>query len=236
MLYEKCYLPSSNYCTVQQSTRNSNCTDSTLVRGRTARPSSSTVMKVGHWYHARTRYQTKDRQTDYRKYNAKTKASGIRVKTMRCDNAKEQMVPLNSICWSNGVMVEYVAPYTPPQNGKVERQFPTDLKRANAMLHTVKLSVAHKMKLQKEAIQYESTMANISIKDVKSPYEKLFGVPSPITSKTCVNFGRIGYVTFGNILKNKYKPRAFKCHMVGYATNHSAHTYKVFKYEPGKPG
>jgi hypothetical protein len=95
------------------------------------------------------------------------KASGIRVKTVRCDNAKEQMVPLKNMCWANGVMVEYVAPYTPQQNGKVERQFPTDLKRANAMLDAVKLSVAHKMKLQKEAIQYASTMANTSIKDIK---------------------------------------------------------------------
>jgi hypothetical protein len=67
----------------------------------------------------------------------------------------------------------------------------------------------------------------------KSPYQKNFGVPSPITPEICVYFGTIGYVTYGNILKNKYKPRAFKCIMVGYAMNHSAHTYKVFKYEPG---
>jgi hypothetical protein len=78
-------------------------------------------------------------------------------------------------------------------------------------------------------------MENISIKDGKSPYEKFFGVPSPITPETCFNFGRIGYVTYGNVLNNKYKPRAFKCHMVGYAMNHSGHTYKAFKYEPGKP-
>jgi hypothetical protein len=32
------------------------------------------------------------------------------------------------MCWANGLMVEYVASYTPQQNGKVERQFPTDLK------------------------------------------------------------------------------------------------------------
>jgi hypothetical protein len=142
------------------------------------------------------------------------KASGIRVKTVRCNNAKDQMVPLDNMCRANGVMVDYVASYTPQQNGKVKRQFPTDLKGANDMFDTVKQSVAHKMKLQKEGIQYESTMANISIKDYKSPYEKFFGAPSPITPETCVNFGRIGYVADGNILKNKYR-----CHMVGYAMN-----------------
>jgi hypothetical protein len=127
------------------------------------------------------------------------------------------------MCWENGVMVEYIAPYTPQHNGQVERQFPTDMKRADAMLDTVKLSVAQTMKLWKEGIQYASTMATVSIKDSKSPYEKFFGVPSPITPETCVNFGRIGYVTYENIFKNKYKPRAFKCHIVGYAMNHSAH-------------
>jgi hypothetical protein len=47
---------------------------------------------------------------------------------VRCDNAKEQMVPLKKMCWEHGIMVEYIAPYTPQQNGKVEFQFPTDLK------------------------------------------------------------------------------------------------------------
>jgi hypothetical protein len=134
------------------------------------------------------------------------KASGIRVKTVRCDNVKEQMVHLKNMCWGNGIIVEYIAPYTPRQSGKLERQFPTDLKRANAMLDSVKLNMARKMKLRKKAIQYEYTMTNISIKDGKSPYEKFFGVPSPISPETCVSFGRIGYVTYGNILKNKYKP------------------------------
>jgi hypothetical protein len=79
------------------------------------------------------------------------------------------------------------------------------------MLDTVKLGPAHKMKLRKEAIPYASTMANISIKDDISPHEIFFGIPSPITPEHCVYFGRIGYVTYGNVLKNKYKPRAFKC-------------------------
>jgi hypothetical protein len=64
----------------------------------------------------------------------------------------------------------------------------------------------------------------------------LFGSTSPITPETCVSFGRIGYVTHGHALENRYRARAFKCYMVGYAANHSPHTYKVFKYEPEKAG
>jgi hypothetical protein len=92
------------------------------------------------------------------------------------------------------------------------------------------------MKLRKEAIQYASTMANISIKDGMSPHEKFFGILSPITPEHCVDFDRIGYVTYGNVLKDMYKPRAFKCYMVGYAMNHRPHTYKVFRHKPGKLG
>jgi transposase InsO family protein len=64
------------------------------------------------------------------------KASGMRVKTVICDNAKEQMAPLKDMCWANGVLGEHVAPYTPQENGKVERQFPTDLKRANCVRYS----------------------------------------------------------------------------------------------------
>jgi transposase InsO family protein len=135
----------------------------------------------------------------------------MRIKTVRCDNAKEQMQPLNNMCWELGVPIEYVAPYTPQQNGKVERQFPTDLKRANAMLFMIKLSAGIKQKLRKEAIRYATTMANISIKNDNSPHERHFGTPSPIKPEHCINFGRIGYATYGQKLKNKYKPRAFKC-------------------------
>jgi hypothetical protein len=46
--------------------------------------------------------------------------------------------------------------------------------------------------------------------------KSFFGIPSPITPEHCVDFGIIGYVTHRNVLKNKYKPRAFKCYMGGY--------------------
>jgi hypothetical protein len=44
------------------------------------------------------------------------------VGAVRCDNAKEQMTPLKDMCLANGVLVEYVAPYT-PQMGKYKDNF-----------------------------------------------------------------------------------------------------------------
>jgi hypothetical protein len=41
------------------------------------------------------------------------KTRGLRIKTVRCDNANEQMQPLKNMCWELGVQIEYVAPYTP---------------------------------------------------------------------------------------------------------------------------
>jgi hypothetical protein len=39
-------------------------------------------------------------------------------KNCRCDNAKEQMAPLKDMFWANGILVEYVATYTPQKMGK----------------------------------------------------------------------------------------------------------------------
>jgi hypothetical protein len=77
------------------------------------------------------------------------------------------------------------------KNVKLERQFPTDLTRANAMFPSLKMT------LRKEAIRYAATMANISIKDNTSPHEKFFGVPSALKPEHCINFGRIRCVTHG---------------------------------------
>jgi hypothetical protein len=35
---------------------------------------------------------------------------GMRINTVRCDNAKGQMQPLKNKCWELGVQIEYVAP------------------------------------------------------------------------------------------------------------------------------
>jgi hypothetical protein len=79
------------------------------------------------------------------------------------------------------------------------------------------------MKLRKEAIQYASTIAKYQSNMAKHNM-KFFGTPLAITPEHCVSFGRIGYVTYGHRLKNKYRPRAFKCYLVGYAMNHNPHT------------
>jgi hypothetical protein len=43
-----------------------------------------------------------------------------------------------------------------------------------------------------------------------------------------VQFGRLGYVTDKSKIKSKLAPKAIKCVFVGYAFNHSAHTYRLY--------
>ena len=50
-----------------------------------------------------------------------------------------------------GTVVEYTAPYTPQQNGKVERAFPTHFSRARAACNGAKLPVELRKKLFCEA-------------------------------------------------------------------------------------
>jgi hypothetical protein len=53
--------------------------------------------------------------------------------TVSCDNAKEQMIPLKNMCWENGVIVAYVAPYTPQQ--KISLLFITKCAQKNTLIH-----------------------------------------------------------------------------------------------------
>jgi hypothetical protein len=43
-----------------------------------------------------------------------------------------------------------------------------------------------------------------------------------------IQFGRPGYVTDRRKIKSKVAPKAIKCLFVGYAFNHSAHTYGMY--------
>ena len=51
----------------------------------------------------------------------------------------EQAIRSDPVLCEMGTVVEYTAPYTPQQNGKVERAFPTLFSRAHASCNRAKL-------------------------------------------------------------------------------------------------
>jgi hypothetical protein len=76
-----------------------------------------------------------------------------------------------------------------------------------------------------------TTMANISCNDTinkLSPYQKFYGKSPLLKMEHLVQFGRLGYVTDRRKIKSKLAPKAIKCLFVGYAFNHSAHTYCMY--------
>jgi len=155
--------------------------------------------------------------------------NGIKVEYLRCDNAGEQQGPVHRACKNFGVQLEYTAPNTPQHNGAVERQFATDWSRANAMLEAADLTEGTRHRLRQLAIDNATLIYNTSCNNGhQTPYELFFGKKPTISPINMIQFGRMGYVTDRSKIKSKLQPKAFKCLFVGYALNHSAHTYKMF--------
>jgi hypothetical protein len=126
--------------------------------------------------------------------------------------------------------MEFTAPNTPQQNGIVERQFQTDLTRANAMLDAAGLKPGAKNQLRAEAIITAAIIDNMTCKTPGEPsqYEKFFKKKGTLQPKHLIQFGRIGFVTIHRKISSKLKPKANKCIFVGYARNHSPNTYKMY--------
>jgi transposase InsO family protein len=96
-----------------------------------------------------------------------------------------------------GINIEYTAPYTPQQNGVVEQQFATDLRRTQSMIEAADLTEGLRSLLRNEAVMTATALANISCNDMKShlsPYQKFYNKVHLLKLEHLVQFGRLGYV------------------------------------------
>jgi hypothetical protein len=151
------------------------------------------------------------------------------VKFLRADNAGEHGIKLANVCNKFGVTLELTAPNTPQQNGVVERKIYTDKNRAHAMLISARLTPEAQDLLRAEAVATAELISNmLAGPDGISPNMRWNGEPGKLKAKDLVEFGRIGYVTDRTKFKAKMAEKATKCIMVGYATNHSSDTYRVY--------
>ena len=154
---------------------------------------------------------------------------GIKVSYLRCDNAGEHLEELQWLCNHFGITMEYTASNTPQQNGLVERQLATELRRANSMMEAAGLTPTVCNLLRPEALTTACILDNTLCDETgKSKYEKFYGHPPKLTMKHMIEFGRIGYVTDRKQFKQKHKARANPFVMVGYALNHSIDTYRMY--------
>ena len=124
--------------------------------------------------------------------------------------------------------VEWTAPATPHQNGKVEKKFDTLMGYARALLNQAGLKGDFRQRFWAFAAEMVTFLNNITAFNNESPYEKLFKVN--VTMKTELRiFGELGSVRFRKgTIHPKIENRGRTCMFVGYTKNHPEGTYLFY--------
>ena len=91
----------------------------------------------------------------------KLKSANYILKKLRCDNGGENFKALTELCEKHGLAIEITAPYTPQQNGIVERKFATIRDRSSAAMIKAKFSEEAQGTLWAEAANTHTRLTNI---------------------------------------------------------------------------
>jgi hypothetical protein len=154
---------------------------------------------------------------------------GHKIKYIRCDGAGENEEPIKKLCGKHGIIMEQTAPDTPQQNGVVERRIVLSRQRAHAQLLAAGLDDEIRQLLWAASVDMVNTLENITAttKSGQPAYDLMHNESSKLYPYL-KEFGRIGIVTIRQKFKTKWKERGIKMIMVGYATDSSADTYRMF--------
>ena len=154
---------------------------------------------------------------------------GIKVKTIRCDNAGENMY-LQKMCEQEGLDItfEYTAPGTPQQNGRVERKFATLGSRIRAMLDGSGIDTDNRFRFWTEAANTATKLHNELVHKgaTLSPFQQFFGKGVKSTVDSTKIFGEMCMVHDWGV-KKKFDGRSTPCFWLGYADDHAKGTYRV---------
>jgi hypothetical protein len=158
------------------------------------------------------------------------------IKFIRCDNAGENQT-LKDLClkMNFGIQFEFTAPYTPEQNGIVERAFATLYGRVRAMLYASAIPSEYRDGLWTECASTATYLDTILWKKTQngSSHKMFFGYEPKFSTNLRV-FGEIGIVTDRSKIKNKLQDRGIKCYFVGYALQHAGDVYRMFNLDTKK--
>ena len=142
----------------------------------------------------------------------------------------EQAIRSDLVLCEMGTVVEYTAPYTPQQNGKVEQAFPTLFSRARALCNGAKLPTTLQKKLfceafrdavQKDAILYTRG------REAGPPYNAFFRKNAPYV-KDLHSFGEIGICYIPSLGYNRTSNKGRIGLYLNLPINHPRHTFKFF--------
>ena len=154
------------------------------------------------------------------------------VRFIRCDNAGENdliEVKLRDI--GMGTKVEKTAPYTPEQNGIVERPFQTLYNSVRSILKHVNVKLFSRVKICVESSKIDTYLEVSQVKNyMMCPYEKFYGKKPKFWDHLRV-FGELAIINNSshNRFSCKLNNRGEKSMFIGYSTHHSMGTFKFIK-------
>ena len=159
----------------------------------------------------------------------------IRVQRLRMDNAGENIhiergIRSDPVLSEMGTVVEYTAPHTPQQNGKVERAFPTLFGRARAACNGAKLPEDLRKKLFceafRDAVQKDGILYTRG-RGTGPPYNIFFGKQSPYLNDLHP-FGEIGVCYVPSLAYKKTDNKGRIGIYLNLPINHPRHTFKFY--------
>ena len=155
---------------------------------------------------------------------------GLKVRYIRCDNAGEHQEALKKYCLEIGIVLEYTAPNTPQQNGRVEKKIHILWQRAMTMMANANLTVESQSKFWAEAVACSNYLEDLMIKAGRTDPSLAAWTEKNITKwfRQLVQFGRIGVVNKKEKISAKMKEKGFPAMMVGYAMQHGPGVYRLY--------
>ena len=158
---------------------------------------------------------------------------GITIKRVRCNNSGENRA-LKKACRTAhlGIKFEFTAPYTPQQNGVVERAFPTLMGRTQAMMNLAGFEKKRRTQLWCEAANTATLLDNILIheEEKKCPHE-LFFQEKPSYGQYLRTFGEMAIVKFPGQTTTKLDSRGIVGMFLGYCENHTQNVYRFLNMQ-----
>jgi hypothetical protein len=144
-----------------------------------------------------------------------SRTTGNHVKTLRTDHGKEfSNVEFDLLLEREGILRETSTPYTPQQNGYIERDNRTICESARSMLHLHNIP----MKLWAELVHTAVYLLNRTINHqvgYTTPYELWFHHKPTVSHYR--TFGTIAYIFIDKSLRTKFQAKGLMIVFIGYS-------------------
>lgn len=147
-----------------------------------------------------------------------------KVRTLRSDNGSEfRNAAMTQLCQAEGIIQEFSSPYTPQQNGEIERANRTIIESARAMIQASSLPLSLWGESVNTAVYLKNRLTNKRTGD-QTPYE-IFHGKRPEYSHL-IEFGKQIHVLNKSSHLSKFEAKTTEAYLVGYGDR--INTYRCF--------